>query len=151
MLGLQGIPQGVDVKGDSDSAMEYKMSKSNPNSAIYMHDTEEQIRKKVSGAYCPERVVEGNPMFNWLRLVILKDMHEGIVIERPERFGGRFEASGYAELVRLYQEGRLHPADLKGYVAARLEEQIRPVREHFEKNAHARELYEAVKGYRITK
>ena len=151
LLGLQGVPQGVDVKGDSDTAIEYKMSKSNPKSAVYMHDSYDEIRKKVSGAYCPEKVVEGNPMFNWLRLVLLKDMRESVVIERPAKFGGRFEASGYAELVAAYQAGKLHPADLKGYVTERLEEQIRPVREHFEKNAHARELYETVKGYAITR
>ncbi len=139
------------MKGDSDTAIEYKMSKSNPGSAVYMHDSYEEIRKKISGAYCPEKVIEGNPMFNWLRLVLLKDMRENIVIERPAKFGGRFEASGYEELVASYRAGKLHPADLKGYVTERLEAQIRPVREHFEKNARARELYEAVKGYKITK
>jgi tyrosyl-tRNA synthetase len=151
LLGLQGVPPGVEVKGDSDTAIEYKMSKSNPKSAVYMHDSYETIKKKVAGAYCPEKIVEGNPMFNWLRLVLLKDMKESIVIERPEKFGGRFEASGYAELVSAYQAGRLHPSDLKGYVTELLEEQIRPVREHFEKNARARELYEAVKGFAVTR
>ncbi|VVB77080.1 Tyrosine--tRNA ligase [uncultured archaeon] len=151
LLGLQGIPPGVDVKGDSDTAIEYKMSKSNPSSAVYMHDSYDVIKKKVAGAYCPEKVVEGNPMFNWLRLVLLRDMKEHIAIERPAKFGGTFEAAGYKELVESYQAGKLHPMDLKNYVAERLEEQIKPVREHFEKNAHARELYEAVKSYRITK
>ena len=41
--------------------------------------------------------------------------------------------------------------DLKNFVAEKLEEQIKPVREHFEKDKHARELYETVKKYKITK
>jgi tyrosyl-tRNA synthetase len=151
ILGLQGIPQGVDLKGNSDALLEYKMSKSNPKSAVYMHDSYDEIKKKVAGAYCPEKVVEGNPMFNWLNLILLKDMKENIVIERPQKFGGVVEAENYDELVGIYQTGKLHPVDLKNFVAEKLEEQIRPVREHFEKDKHARELYEAVKSYTITR
>ena len=41
--------------------------------------------------------------------------------------------------------------DLKNFVAEKLEEQIKPVREHFEKNKSARELYETVKKFAITR
>ena len=47
--------------------MEYKMSKSNPKSAIYMHDSAEEIKSKINGAYCPEKIVDGNPLFNYLK------------------------------------------------------------------------------------
>jgi len=151
ILGLQGIPQGVDIRSNPDAAEEYKMSKSNPKSAVYMHDTYEEIKGKVAGAYCPEKIIEGNPMFNWLKLILLKDSKENIVIERPQKFGGRVEARSYDELVEIYKAGKLHPMDLKNFVAEKLEEQIKPVREHFEKDKHAKELYETVKTYRITK
>lgn len=32
-----------------------KMSKSDPDSAIFMEDTEDDVRKKIKRAYCPER------------------------------------------------------------------------------------------------
>ena len=98
ILGLQGIPQGVDFKNDPDASVEYKMSKSNPKSAVYMHDSYEEIKAKVAGAYCPEKIIEGNPMFNWLKLVLLKDMKENIMIERPAKFGGKLEVGSYREL-----------------------------------------------------
>ena len=41
--------------------------------------------------------------------------------------------------------------DLKAFVADELERMIRPVREHFEKDKRAKELYEKVKGYIITR
>ena len=154
MLGLQGMPAGsnvADLKANPDLMMEYKMSKSNPKSAIYMHDSYDAIKSKINGAYCPERVVEGNPLFNFLELALLDDPNAGITIERPQKFGGNLEVSSLEELKKAYTEGRLHPADLKSYVTERLEAAVKPVREHFEKNAKARELYETVKGYQITR
>jgi tyrosyl-tRNA synthetase len=149
VLGLQGIPP--DIKGDKESMIEYKMSKSNPKSAIYMHDSFEEIKSKVNGAYCPEKVIEGNPLFNYLKLILLDDLSANITIERPAKFGGDISVEGYAELVKLYEKGGLHPMDLKSYVTELLEVKIKPVREHFEKNKKAKELYEAVKAYKITR
>jgi hypothetical protein len=39
-------------KGGIDAAISKKMSKSNPNSAIFMTDSEEEIKKKFNKAYC---------------------------------------------------------------------------------------------------
>jgi tyrosyl-tRNA synthetase len=84
-------------------------------------------------------------------LVILEDPKERIAIERSPKFGGMLEADGYKGLVDLYSSGKLHPLDLKRFVAEKLEEKIKPVREHFEKDKHAKTLYETVKAYRITR
>jgi tyrosyl-tRNA synthetase len=150
VLGLQGMPLEK-LKENKESALEYKMSKSNPKSAIYMHDSYQEIKEKIKGAYCPEKIVEGNPLFNYIRLIILKDPKGNIKIDRSPKFGGTLEANGYDELVEIYEKGALHPMDLKAFVSEKLEEQIKPVREHFEKNAHAKELYETVKQYKITR
>ena len=147
VLGLQGMPP----EADREKAMEYKMSKSNPKSAIYMHDSYTEIKAKVASAYCPEKVIVGNPMFNFLNFVLLDDLTAPITIKRPAKFGGDITADSYGELVKLYEKGGLHPMDLKSYVTDLLEEKIMPVREHFEKNSHAKELYETVKGYKITR
>lgn len=150
ILGLQGIPADK-IGEDKEMSIEYKMSKSNPKSAVYMHDSYAEIKAKINSAYCPERVIEGNPLFNYINLIILKDSKDKIIIERSSKFGGKIEVDGYEELVKVYQAGKLHPMDLKAYVSEKLEEQIKPVREHFEKNAHAKELYETVKRYKITR
>ncbi len=149
VLGLQGMPPGA--KDNKEDAMEYKMSKSNPKSAIYMHDSYDEIKSKVGSAYCPEKVIEGNPMFNFLNLILLEDLSAPITIMRPKKFGGDITADGYGDLIKIYEKGDLHPADLKAYVTELLEQKIRPVREHFEKNSHAKALYETVKGYKITR
>ncbi len=150
VLGLQGMPLEK-VKENRELMMEYKMSKSNPKSAIYMHDSYTEIKDKIKNAYCPEKVVEGNPLFNYIELIILDDPKETIKIDRSPKFGGEIELSGYDELVQSYKNGKIHPLDLKAFVAEKLEKEIKPVREHFEKNKHAKELYDVVKGYKITR
>ena len=122
LLGLQGMPKGADTKSNPELMMEYKMSKSNPKSCIYMHDSYDVLKEKINGAYCPERIVEGNPLLNYLKHILLKDVKEGVTIERPQKFGGVFEADGYDELEASYSKGMLHPLDLKGFVVERLED-----------------------------
>ena len=90
-------------------------------------------------------------MLDYLDKIILDDKSKPITIDRPQKFGGPIETSGFAELERLYREGKIHPMDLKAYVAAELEERIRPVREYFEKDKKARELYETVRKYAVTR
>lgn len=150
ILGLKGSPQDLKTRDESE-LMQYKMSKSDPKSSILVHDTYEEIKEKVGRAYCPERVIDGNPMFNYLELLILDDLSKPITIDRPQRFGGPIEAKDYGELKHMYKEGRMHPMDLKAFVAEELERMVKPVREHFEKDKRAKELYEKVKSYRITR
>lgn len=149
VMGLQGMPP--EAVANKEVHMEYKMSKSNPKSAIYMHDSYEEIKSKVNSAYCPERIVDGNPMFNYLEYVLLENLKQPITIPRSAKFGGNLELVNYGDLVNAYKAGKLHPTDLKGYVSTLLEKEIKPVREHFEKNNRARELYESMKSYKITR
>lgn len=150
VLGLQGMPMDK-TKQDKESIIEYKMSKSNPKSAIYMHDSKDEIKSKINSAYCPEKVVDGNPLFNYIKLIILDNLEENITIERAEKFGGNLEVNCYDDLENLYKAGKIHPLDLKTFVAESLEEKIKPVREHFEKDKHAKELYQTVSKYKITR
>ncbi len=48
-----------------------KMSKSDPESAIFLSDSEEAIRRKISRAYCPQGTVQGNPVTDIARYIIL--------------------------------------------------------------------------------
>ncbi|MEK6890570.1 MAG: tyrosine--tRNA ligase [Nanoarchaeota archaeon] len=146
IMGLQGIQPGADKE---EIIMASKMSKSKPETSIYMHDTEQEIKKKLSKAYCPEKIIEGNPLFDYLKYLIFKK-YSTIKIERPEKFGGNLEVN-YQQLVKIYEKGDLHPADLKNTVAFYLNEMIEPVRNYFEKNKRAKELYEEIKKYSITR
>ncbi len=147
VMGLQG-PQKV---GDEDANMiASKMSKSKPSSCIYMHDPYEEIKNKINNAYCPPKTIEGNPLMDYSKHLIFK-RYPSIKIERPVKFGGDITIGSYDELVKIYSNGELHPMDLKNTVVSYLDDMIKPVREHFEKNSKARKLYEEVKKQKITR
>jgi len=152
LMGLQGPSE---VKGFEDDArmnlqIASKMSKSIPETSIFVHDDEETIRRKIRRAYCPPKTAEGNPILEYAKYIIFRKLDK-LHIERPSKYGGPIDYYSYEELEKDYLEGRLHPADLKQGVADALNQLIRPIREHFEKDKRARELYEFVKSQEITR
>jgi tyrosyl-tRNA synthetase len=147
LLGLQGAKEKV--KGEQEM-MVSKMSKSNPKTCIYMHDSLKELKEKLNGGYCPEGVVEGNPVLEYFKHIIFRNV-ESVKIERPDKFGGNVEYGSYEEMEKDFVEKKIHPLDLKNSCAVELDKLIKPVREHFEKNKKAKELYETVKGLKITR
>ncbi len=147
LLGLQGAPKKVE---DEAQLMESKMSKSQPKTCIYMHNTFEELKEKLNSAYCPAKTVEGNPVLEYLKHIVFKEF-KNFKIERPAKFGGDISFESYDELEKAFVEGKIHPMDLKMATAVYLEKLIKPVREYFEKNKKAAKLYEAVKQAKITR
>lgn len=129
---------------------EEKMSKSKPSTSIYVHDSEEEILEKVKGAYCPEEKVGGNPIMDYTKHLVFRNFDE-VVIERKEEYGGDLEFKDYSRLEKTYQNGELHPLDLKKNVARYLNQLVEPIRKHFEEDEEARKLYEFVKEQEITR
>ena len=64
-----------------------KMSKSDPNSAIFMEDSEIEVRTKIKKAYCPPNEVQGNPCLAYIKNIVLPWSQE-FVVERSEENGG---------------------------------------------------------------
>ncbi len=113
--------------------IEAKMSKSDPDSSILIHDSPEDIRRKIKKAYCPEGVLEENPILDIAHHIIFPQKGH-LLIERPEKWGGNLEFHSYEELERVFAKKELHPMDLKSAVADALIELLEPVREYFKKH-----------------
>ena len=107
-----------------------KMSKSIPGSGIAVTDSDEEIKKCISNAYCPEKSNEDNPLLQIMQLIIFPRIDE-LEIKRPEKFGGNIIFKNYEELEKYYVEGKLHPLDLKNTVTKELIKIISPIRENF--------------------
>ncbi|MBW2977260.1 tyrosine--tRNA ligase [Candidatus Woesearchaeota archaeon] len=133
-----------------DRAIAMKMSKSRPQSAIFMDDSEEDIKQKIKKAYCPEKIIEDNPIIDYCRNIIFQSFKE-LKIERPSKFGGDLTIGSFEELIKIYQSGELFPLDLKNSVAKYIIELLKPVKKHFAKNKKAKELYTKVKSYEVTR
>lgn len=112
---------------------EMKMSKSIPQSAIFVHDGPDEIRQKIARAYCPPRESEYNPVLEILRISAFREERkEPFVLERPAKYGGPLEFWTYEELERAYVAGQIHPADLKNAAAEALIKALEPVRNFFQ-------------------
>jgi len=147
LLGLQGLQKR---RTSEETLMASKMSKSDPKTCIYMHDNYNELRTKINNAYCPPKQEEGNPLLEYCKYIIFKETGS-MKIERPQKFGGDIDFKNYDELKDAYLKGDLHPTDLKKRVIEELNKLIKPVREYFEENKKAKELYEIVKKFQITK
>jgi len=135
LSGLQG--------GDRMDPAEAKMSKSNPMSSISLHDTEEDLRKKLKKAYCPLEMSEGNPVMEMARYIVFQEA-ETFTIPRDEKWGGDMMFKSYRELKQQYDQQAIHPLDLKMAVANHMVNSLKPVWDYFEAHpdnlARVREL-----------
>ncbi len=144
LLGLQF--KETEGMSEIDKKIELKMSKSKPDTAIFMTDTEEDIKRKFKKAYCPEAQEENNPVLEYLKYIVFEKFDK-ITIERPEKYGGNRTFNTYEDLKNAYLNKEIHPLDLKNTTAKYINELIKPVREHFEKNKKAKQLFEKVKSF----
>lgn len=109
-----------------------KMSKSIPSSAVFIHDSENEIRSKVNGAFCMAKEVEFNPILDWCKKIIFMDGKTEFKIERDKKFGGDLSYYNYKELEDDFADGSLHPQDLKKATAEFLIKKLSPIRKHFD-------------------
>ncbi|MDO8628731.1 MAG: tyrosine--tRNA ligase [Nanoarchaeota archaeon] len=144
LMGLQKPPaENIDA---AERAIAMKMSKSRPETAIFMTDDEETVNKKITNAYCPEGTIKDNPLAEYLRYIIFEKFPK-IIIERPTKFGGDLTLYNYQEFEKNYQEKKIHPLDLKKTVATYINELLQPVRKHFTTNKKAKQLFEQVQSF----
>ncbi|MCR4369420.1 MAG: tyrosine--tRNA ligase [archaeon] len=143
---LLGLSQINTASEGVDRAIEMKMSKSKPDSAIFMTDSKEEVERKIKKAYCPEKIVADNPVLEYCKYIVFEKFPE-MEIERPEKFGGNVSFANYSELESAFVSGSLHPMDLKSATASKINELLEPVRNHFAKNAKAKKLAEKIESF----
>ncbi|QUC64654.1 tyrosine--tRNA ligase [Nitrosopumilus sp. K4] len=119
-----------------------KMSKSDPNSGIFMHNSDEEIKKKINKAWCEEGNIQNNPLLEISKHVIFHEFKE-MSIERPEKFGGNVSYTDYEQLHKDFESKKLHPGDLKQTVGNYLVKIVSPIRDKLNLDE---ELFQAIKN-----
>jgi tyrosyl-tRNA synthetase len=127
-----------------------KMSKSQPDSAVFMTDTHEEIRRKINKAYCPPKEMSFNPILEYYRYIVFLKFKK-VKIKREDKFGGDLLLNSYQELEDLYKSEKIYPLDLKNNLVDYLDEIIEPVRKYFELNSKAKSLKEEIESYKVTR
>ena len=137
------LPKGWEGK---DTLLDVKMSKSKPMSAIFITDTEKEIRKKVKNAFCPAKETSYNPLLDWAEHLVFRE--DILKVKRPEKFGGNIEYYSYNKLESDFRKGSLHPADLKNAMSEALTKLLKPIRQHFKNKQSLIKMFDE---FRITR
>lgn len=140
LMGLQPTDE-LASGSEVEQRIAMKMSKSKPETCIYLQDSSELVKRKILKAYCPPKIVKNNPILDYTKHIIFRK-RETLEIKRPQKYGGKVEFSSYEELERAYTSGEIHPLDLKNAIAKTLNELLEPVRKHLEKEKVRRLLEE---------
>ena len=135
------LPGLTQPKGDATTEPG-KMSKSDPNSGIFIHNSDDEITKKIRKGWCEEGLTENNPVLELARQIVFHE-YNSISIERPEKFGGNVTYNSYEELESDFSQKKLHPGDLKNTVGEYMVKIIAPIRD---KISLSNELFELIKN-----
>jgi len=111
-----------------------KMSASKPETHIKVHESEENIKKKISKAYCPAGVVEDNPVLQLTGFIVFP-LKKEFKIERPPKYGGDIVYDSYEALEKDFVDKKLHPTDLKNALTRELISVFKRVRKYYSQHA----------------
>ena len=125
------------------------MSKSKPESAIFIHDSPDEIERKIKKAYCPPKEVELNPILELARYILFRgEEKELVVVNAKTQERKAYET--YPELEKDYIEGKVYPADLKSSVSDALINLLEPARKYFLEGP-GKNLLEEMKEIKVTR
>jgi len=136
------IISSLKASGSRMESFDHKMSKSNPSGALLLHDTPEQLRKKMRKAYLdPED--PNSPVYELAEHIVLPECGEIVVTPDP-RFGEPSVWTSLDDFRQAVTDGTLHPLDAKFGVADGLAKGLQNLRLHFENNPETLERVTAL-------
>eukprot|EP00904_Undaria_pinnatifida_P001312 jgi/Undpi1/11181/HiC_scaffold_30.g13479.m1 len=124
-----------------------KMSKSDPDSAIFMEDSAADVKRKIKKAYCPPEVVEANPILDYCKHLLFAWSGELTISFRE---GEPKTYTKYEDMEADYVSAKIHPSELKPAVTEALNAILQPVRDHFAQG-EAKKLLDTVRKYKVTR
>mmetsp|Transcript_115014 Transcript_115014/g.321426 ORF Transcript_115014/g.321426 Transcript_115014/m.321426 type:complete len:724 (+) Transcript_115014:84-2255(+) len=126
-----------------------KMSKSNPDSAIFMEDTPEDVERKIRQAFCPRSAgaarsedAEAMQLVKDELMNPCLDYLQHILFGQP---GYAFSAAGkvytrYEDAKAAFLSGELSETELKDRLVEEVNKLLDPVRKHFSADPFAKDL-----------
>ena len=104
-----------------------KMSKSDPNSGIFINDSDEIITKKINKSWCEQEKLFDSPLVDIVESIILPKLKEIKIESRDENV--QYVFNNFQEFQDGLNKEKIHPADFKTAVANSLIDIISPLRE----------------------
>lgn len=144
-----------------------KMSKSDPDSAIFMEDAASDVERKIYNAYCPSKPESSKPATASTDTDIdagLESMHLveddlknpcldyicHIIFSSPDATftAGSKTFTNFASVKDSFLAGETNEAELKAGLVAALNLLLEPVRNHFENDSNAKKLLAQVQQFK---
>jgi len=126
---LSGLKGG----GGRMDSYDHKMSKSDPNNAILLHDTPKKIDKKIRKAFL-EVGNDNSAIYEIAKYVLFPRLGKLKVEPKPE-YGQPSEWRDIGTFISAINDGTVHPFDGKMAVSRGLEEVLTPISEYFSEKA----------------
>ncbi|KAL3942779.1 MAG: hypothetical protein SGBAC_003091 [Bacillariaceae sp.] len=144
-----------------------KMSKSDPDSAVFMEDSAEDVERKIINAYCPTEEADAEKSKEEVQDAGKESMHliedkiknpcldyiQHIIFSPP---GASFKAgentyTNFPDVRTKFLSGKISEAELKQGLITALNELLEPVRTHFTEDGNAKNLLSLVQEYKKEK
>jgi tyrosyl-tRNA synthetase len=131
-----------------------KMSKSNPDSAIFMDDSAQEVKRKIRKAFCEPSNIKINPILEYFKTIVFQiENVQTDPIKVPKYEGGSkqnttlYPYKKFEDLEYAFETGFHYPNELKDALEGYLNYYLKPVREYFASNPEAAKLSAEVKRY----
>lgn len=106
-----------------------KMSKSNPDNAIFMDDKPSEIKRKINLAFCEPKNIEKNPLLDWTKHLIFPLIGHFIIPENKKWNEPSSQYDNYELLEKDFSEGKIYPNNLKQAMIIHLTNLLIPIQE----------------------
>jgi tyrosyl-tRNA synthetase len=106
-----------------------KMSKSNPDNAIFMDDRPSEVKRKISQAFCEPGNIEKNPLLDWCKHIIFPIVGHFI---KPDNIKWNEPEIIYTDFEQLqldFLEQKIHPKALKDGMIQHIINLLKPIQE----------------------
>lgn len=126
-----------------------KMSKSNPDNAIFMDDNINNVKRKINKAYCEPGNSEKNPILEYFKYIVFQKEDEIVIdilnFDTKEIIFKKYLFNEYQNLHNDFKNELIHPSDLKKSLIKYLNQYLEPVRKYLDNNNEAKELLKSIK------
>jgi len=125
-----------------------KMSKSDPENAIFMDDVQADIKRKINKAFCEPGNIEKNPILEYFKYIVfqIKTDIEIDVFNTETKTYNKKTFTSYNALETDFIQHLIHPADIKPALITYINEFLAPVRKYISDNKDVGKLIKEVKN-----
>ena len=102
-----------------------KMSKSNPDNAIFMDDSKEDIKRKINKAFCEEGNIDINPLLDWIEHLVFPILGKFVLPGNEKWNESEVVFEDFITLKEQFQEKIVHPSRVKAGMINHINEMLK--------------------------